>query len=110
MHSSLADVPQYSCGASFPLPHPSCDTGVLVKVAKAILDAIYEPGYQYAKAGVMLSDISASSYDQADLFSPAIDNEKSKKLMEPVDAINRGYPKSLYLASNGAKQGWQMAR
>ena len=108
--SPFADVPQYSCGASFPLPHPSCDTRVLVKVAKSILDGIYEPGYLYAKAGVMLSDISESSYDQADLFTPEIDNEKSKKLMETVDAINRRFPKALYLASNGGQQGWQMAR
>ncbi|WP_163836732.1 Y-family DNA polymerase [Spartinivicinus ruber] len=108
--SPFADTPQYSCGASLPLPHPTSDTRVLVKAAKMGLEAIYQPGFAYAKAGVMLSDISVSSFDQADLFTPEIDTQKSQHLMKTIDQINRRFPKALFLASNGTQRGWQMAR
>lgn len=108
--SPFSNTPQYSCGASLPLPHPTCDTRVLVKAAKAGLNAIYQPGFAYAKAGVMLSDIFESTYDQTDLFSPAIDTVKSQQLMKTVDKINRRFPKGLVLASSGFQQSWQMAR
>ena len=41
-----------------PLRRPSADTAVIVGAVLAGLKVIYRPGYQYAKAGVMLLEMS----------------------------------------------------
>lgn len=42
---------QYARTASVPLPYPTHDTRDLVRAALAGLEAIYQPGYRYQKAG-----------------------------------------------------------
>jgi DNA polymerase V len=47
---------QYSRSMSVPLRRPTADTGAIVQAAVLGLQAIYRPGFNYAKAGVMLMD------------------------------------------------------
>jgi DNA polymerase V len=46
-----------------PLRRPTADTGVLVSAAAAG-PAIFRPGFNYAKAGVMLMDLQADTVSQ----------------------------------------------
>lgn len=101
--------PQYAPGMSVGLPVPTNDTRQLIKAALSCLRAVYRAGYQYQKAGVMLSDISPSCQVQGDLFAPP--GLQSEKLMGAMDYINqRMGPGALRFASEGIECGWKMRR
>ena len=101
--------PFYSNGLTIPLPAPSNDTRQLVGVALWGLKRIYKPNYNYAKAGVMLSELVPAEGVQTDLFSSLQVNPKSLQLMATLDLINRKMGKeSVKLASEGYKRPWKM--
>ena len=103
------DDPLYSNGMTIPLPSPTDDTRRLVNVALWALKQIYKPNYNYAKAGVMLSDIVSIEGVQADLFSTSQASPKSSALMSAIDSINRKMGKeSIKLASEGFTRPWKM--
>jgi DNA polymerase V len=103
------DEPNYSNGMTIPMPSPSDDSRQLVKIALWALKRIYRPGFNYAKAGVMLSEIVPKAGIQNDLFSQLAFNQKSEALMSAMDAINRKMGReSIKLASEGFKRPWQM--
>lgn len=99
------DDPQYSNGMTIPLPSPTDDTRKLVGVALWALKRLYRPGYRYAKAGVMLSEIVPAAGCQTDLFADQAVDSDSERLMTVLDAINRKMGKdSVKLASEGMKR------
>ena len=103
------DEPHYSNGMTIPMPSPSDDSRQLVKIALWALKRIYRPGFNYAKAGVMLSEILPKAGVQNDLFSQPATNLKSEALMSAIDAINRKMGReSIKLASEGFKRPWKM--
>ena len=58
---------QYSRSICVPLRLPTADTGELVSAAVAGLKSIFRPGFNYAKAGVMLLDLQSDSVCQGEL-------------------------------------------
>lgn len=99
----------YSNGLTIPMPTPTDDTRQLVNVALWGLKRIYKPNFNYAKAGVMLSELVPAEGVQSDLFSTAQTSPKSEKLMVTMDAINKKMGKeSIKLASEGFKRPWKM--
>lgn len=101
--------PFYSNGMTVPLSTPTNDTMQLVNVALWILKRLYKPNYNYAKAGVMLSELVPAQGVQTDLFSQVQVSAKSSKLMLAMDAINKKMGKeSIKLASEGFKSPWKM--
>ena len=60
--------PYYSNSATTQLIYPSSDTRDLIQCANKALDAIWRSGFEYAKAGVMLSEFSDPNSVQLDLF------------------------------------------
>lgn len=65
--SSFASMPYYSNSASMMLPQASADTRVLLAYAITLLSRIWRDGYQYAKAGVMLADLTPQHVQQLQL-------------------------------------------
>lgn len=103
------DDPFYSNGMTISLPSPTDDTRRMVNVALWGLKQIYKPNYNYAKAGVMLSEIVPIEGVQTDLFSQIQVSPKSSILMSTMDNINRKMGKeSIKLASEGFKRPWKM--
>jgi DNA polymerase V len=103
------DEPHYSNGMTIPISSPSDDSRQLVKIALWALKRIYKPGFNYAKAGVMLSEIVPKEGIQNDLFSQPATNLKSEALMSAMDAINHKMGReSIKLASEGFKRPWKM--
>lgn len=101
--------PFYSNGMTVPLSTPTNDTMRLVNVALWILKQLYKPNYNYAKAGVMLSELVPAQGVQTDLFSEVQVSPKSSQLMLAMDAINKKMGKeSIKLASEGFKRPWKM--
>lgn len=100
---------QYSNGMTISLPSPTDNTPKLVSVALWGLKQIYRPGYNYAKAGIMLGELVPASAIQTDLFSDMQPNTKSERLMQAIDLINRKMGKeSLKVASEGFSRPWKM--
>lgn len=101
--------PQYSQHLLMPLTQASDDTLLLTKAALWILKRIYRPGYSYAKAGVMLTELQPRSGIQGDLFLQGADPLKRATLNETMDQINRQWGRgTLRVASAGFDQGWKM--
>jgi len=103
------DDPFYSNGLTIPLPTPTDDTRQLVNVVLWGLKQIYRPNFNYAKAGVMLSELVPAQGVQTDLFSPMQSTLKSDALMATIDQINRKMGKdAIKLASEGFRRPWKM--
>ncbi len=66
----------------------SSDSLAFTKVALRALQQIFRPGYNYAKAGVMLMDIEPAVGIQQELFPVEEEVEKRVGLMNTLDAIN----------------------
>jgi DNA polymerase V len=83
------DDPQYSRAINVPLVSPTSDTLTLVDSALLGLRQIYREGFRYAKAGVLLHELQATSVEQGELFGR--DATRQAKLMVALDAINDKY-------------------
>lgn len=71
---------------------PTHSTATLVQTAKGVLKRIFQPGYQYKKAGVIVMGVSPESPVQQDLFDVTADQYgKARALDEALDRINRTY-------------------
>ena len=83
---------QYSRSVVVPLRRPSADSQAIVQAALTGLQAIYRPGYRYAKAGVMLMDLSPADRCQHELPLDAEENLANRStLMQVLDGVNRRY-------------------
>jgi DNA polymerase V len=103
------DDPFYSNGMTIPLPTPTDDTRQLVNVALWGLKHMYKANYNYAKAGVMLSELVTGDAVQRDLFSHTQVSVKSSHLMHTMDNINRKMGRAaIKLASEGFASPWKM--
>jgi DNA polymerase V len=104
-------IPQYSQGMVIGLHQASSDTRILIDAAIACLKHIYKPGYEYQKAGVMLSNITPAGMRQRELFNDMFHPAPTcnTKLMATLDMINRKMGKgTMKIASEGIAQSWHM--
>lgn len=101
-----AERPQYCPSLSIPLIMPTANSMTLQKWAVAGLESIFRSGYQYKKAGVILSEICDASSYQGDLFSTA---PEDSEMMSVMDKLNSRYGKgTIKLSQDGSKQSWKM--
>lgn len=91
---------------SFIFNSGTADVIKLIKVARELTEEIYEKGFGYKKAGVMLTHIVPNNENQLELFSEAIqDNENLNKLL---DSINKRFGEGVIKsAACGTKQNWK---
>ena len=104
-----AEEPQYNAGITVPLAEATDDTLALTHAALKGLEAIFQAGYRYKKAGVLLALLSDRNSRQSTLFDDQNAREKSTRLMAAIDAINRAYGRdTVHLAVSGTQQRWAM--
>ncbi len=102
---------QYSNSLTTKLHEPTAYTPKLIETGIQLLKAIYKPQFNYKKAGVMLTGIVNQFNVPPDAFEPAYVDDKTKTIMDTVDRLNKILGRdTLYYASNGDKQEWQMRR
>ncbi len=110
--SPFRDDPQYSRSITLPLRRPTSDTGALVGAAVAGLKAIYRPGFNLAKAGVMLLDLQPDTVQQGELDLGADDVPERGSLMQALDGLNDRYGRgTVHMASAGLagdRRAWSM--
>ncbi len=101
------DLPQYSPSLAVPLPQPTHDTLVVNRWADALCERMFREGYQYKKAGVMLSELSPVTHQQGDWLEASPPGHS--KLMQALDHLNARYGRgAIKVSTQGAYQGWQM--
>ena len=100
---------QYSEGLLVPLPDPTDDTRLLASAATLGLGLIFKPGYQYKKAGIMLTLISDKAKRQQTLFDDPLQRAQSAKLMAAMDAINAEFGRdTVRTGATGTEKRWAM--
>ena len=109
--SPFRPPPHYSRSTTVPLRRPTSDTHQLVKAAVAGLQAIYQPGFQFIKAGVMLLGLQDGSIEQKELDledEPAVRGS----LMTTLDRLNDRYGRGTVLVASagleGKERSWTM--
>lgn len=97
------DLKQYGGSSTVRFSVATSDNGTIVKAAREALDKVFRAGYQYKRAGVILSDITPDEAIQLDMFGDASEHmERSRKLMAAVDAVNAKFGvNSVRLAAQG---------
>lgn len=105
---------RYDQTAYVPFPAPTADTAALIRAVKRGLDSIYQEGFAYAKAGVMLYEIELKDARQGNLLQLATAAQDSRReaLMGTVDLLNRRYGRhALHFGAEGPKDAaWHMRR
>jgi len=103
---------QYSRSTTVPLRRPSADTAVIVRAALTGLQSIYQPGFNLAKAGVMLMDLQSDTVQQGELNLSDDDVQGRERLMTSLDELNQRFGRgTLHMASAGLageKRAWSM--
>ncbi len=101
------DLPQYMPSLAVPLPYPTHDSLEVNRWADHLCARMFRPGYQYKKAGIVLSEISPVTHRQGDLLAP--EPTSNTGLMQALDALNQRYGRgTVKVSSQGAFKDWQM--
>jgi DNA polymerase V len=104
----------HSVNVTTPLVRPSADSRLLVRTAVEAARREFRHGFNYAKAGVILSELQPASQHQGelDLFAETDEAATPKDrtaLMDAMDVLNRRFGRdsvrigSATLASHGAE-------
>ena len=100
--------PQYSQNFVCKLPVATNSSLELIKYALYGLQAIYQAGYSYKKAGVIALDIVSENAIQGSLFDQ-VDRERHSDIMKTMDLINAKYGRdTVKIAAQGLGQSWKL--
>jgi len=101
------DLPQYSRNIVVNTQCPTNSSIELTKYAIQGLKHIYQCGYSYKKAGVIVMGLAPADQKQLNLFKET--NPKHKPLMEMVDRLNQVYGNNkIKFASQSPGRQWKM--
>ena len=101
------DLPQHSKNIVLKLTEPSNNGKVLTEYALAGLAKIYQPNFQYKKAGIIATNFVHQEGTTEDLFAQE-NYYKEEKLHKAIDEINTNQRKILFAQQN--TQQWIMAQ
>ena len=110
LHTNLfrPDLPQYKNVRFVRLPVASNSTLSIVQAALRGLRSIYRAGYQYKKAGVIVSGLVPSNTIQYNLFH-STDEDRHMRLMNAMDTVNdREGRDILRVAEQGFDRRWTL--
>lgn len=101
--------PQYNNSISTSLFPPTAYTPEMIQKAIELLRELWLPGFEYKKAGVMLTDIMAEGDVPLSFLETNYLDDKRGELMRAIDRLNRLHGRgTVRYASSGIKQKWQM--
>jgi DNA polymerase V len=103
-----ADEPQYFNSKVLQLPTSTASTFEIIRYALRGLELIFKSGYNYKKAGVMISGIVPDNQVQISLFDTR-KRELDAKAMKAMDALNRTMGRdTIKVAMQGFGRDWQL--
>ncbi len=110
--SPFREDPQYSRSTTVPMRRPTSDTAAILEAALAGLRVIYQPSFNYAKAGVMLLDLQSDQIQQGELDWDDDSSKERGRLMSSLDSLNqrfgRGTVKMASAGLQGERRVWSM--
>ena len=95
--------PQHTGYKTIEFSTPTNDTRDILIAAKKALLPIFKPGYDYAKAGILLSRFSNEETKQYSLFKDPNEPKENSKFMKYIDELNV-YETQIYFASQNTKK------
>lgn len=105
------DKDAYSKGLSRSLPAATADTSKLITAGHDLLNKIFRDGKRYAKAGVVLFDITPEKETPSDLFLRTYQESGKDRLMSTLDALNDKWGSgTVEYASAGIDRTWKMSQ
>ncbi len=112
--SPFREGPGYSQSLIIPLRRPTSDTRWLIHAAVKGITQIYQPGFEFAKAGVMLLDLISDTHGQHELDFEDHAPLERVGLMTSFDAINTRFGQgTVHMARTGMAQAdrqWVMCQ
>jgi DNA polymerase V len=104
----FSDEPQYSNAVTLTLPVATNDTSELLAYVLCGMEHIFQAGFRYKKAGVLLTELVPAQHIQLSLFDNR-DRERSARLMTAMDDINRQWGAgTIRYATVGFKNRWKL--
>ena len=104
------DEPKYARGVICELPYPTDDTRVITKAAVAALSELFQEGFKFSKAEILLMDLRQPNEFTGDLFSVS-QPEATEKVMSVLNAINGRWGRgTLRVARVPSDPAWGMRR
>lgn len=103
------ELPQLRADAGVRLDPPTDDAACLAAAATEALGRLWEPGFEWKKAGVFLHDLSPAGRSQPSLpgLGPQA-SEARRRLMAAMDKVNAQLGRdALRLASTGIERAWK---
>lgn len=85
------DLGQYANAATMRLPLATAYTPILLEAAMLCLEDIFQEGYRYKRAGVLLLDVCSQDAVQQDLFTADDARPDHIRLMKTLDRINKRF-------------------
>ena len=100
---------RFNQGVLCQLPYPTDDTRQIIQAAQQGIQSLYKEGFNYAKAQVLLLDLSPRSQHTQDLF--AAQPKQTERLMHTLDSINQRWGQGTLQPARLAKYSeWTMRR
>lgn len=105
---NATNLPQHCKQVVLQLPVPTNDTSELIRFALRGLKTIFAEGYQFKKAGVIVSELVPERPLQGDLFDTR-NRDKFNKVMTVMDSLNASYGKQkVKIAAQGFDRKWKL--
>lgn len=107
MHTNAFNGDKWShTGKAVEFLEPTDDTHELVTAATRAAAAAWRDGFQYAKAGLMLTELTPVTMVQTSLLA-TIDRDERRRLNDAMDAVNRRFGRNtLVPAAMGLRRSW----
>ena len=103
--------PQYNNSLTATLFPPTAYTPQIISQSLELLREIWLPGFEYKKAGVMLSGIIAEEDAPLSFLEKNYLDDERSDLMRAIDNLNRSMGRdTVRYAGSGIKRDWEMKR
>ncbi|MCL4112483.1 UNVERIFIED_CONTAM: hypothetical protein GTU68_039393 [Idotea baltica] len=98
----------HSNSISINLSQYTADTATLIRAGGWGLKRLYQSGYTYYKAGLMLNDLIPEANQQYPMFAPAVYDDSARQRMQLMDAINKRFGPATLHSAREPERRWQM--
>lgn len=108
-NSFRPDLAQYSKSQTLNLPTATNSSAELIRYALHGLKQIFRPGFEYKKAGVIVTGIVPAEHVQVDMFATT-DREKLSQVSGVMDHLNKRFGRntvSFAVQGTPNKRAWQ---
>lgn len=104
------DLPEYRNARTQILPNPTNSSILIGRVVNDLFESIFEEGFHYKKAGVIVNDFVPEDQRLINLFEEDTQNQHLP-VMRAMDAMNKKYGKDkVRLGSMSGKNTWGRAQ